>query len=151
VSEKEAYHGWQIGLPKVAEYRKGEKKTYSEADCLKCGRSFSPERGQLIPALAEQTQFKGTAVVQTRLGVEVQGEIIADDAAVNVSSAKGIVTAHSQVLVQFKEAMINMDSPLFVIQSGTPIGIMWAMGSSREGYSMGIVQPIASLGLRGRP
>ena len=103
---------------------------------------FSPERGQPTP-IPEWTELKGTVTVQTRLGVNVKGEIIANNAAVNVSTATRPVSAHNQVLVEMKESVINMDSPLIVVQSGMPIGIMWAMGSSPQGYSMGIVQPIA--------
>jgi hypothetical protein len=150
VSEKEAYHGWQIGLPKVAEYRKGEKKSYVEADCLKCGRSFSPEQGQLAPFHAERVDLRGTVAVQTRLGVTVQGEITDFAAAVNVSTAKGVVSAKDQLMVEMKEPMINLDAPLMVAQSDIPIGIMWAMSSSPEGYSTGIVQPISRLGTKDR-
>ena len=54
----------------------------------------------------------------------------------------GYLSAYDQLLVEMKEAVINMDSPLMVLESDTLVGIMWATGQTPQGYTMGIVQPI---------
>jgi hypothetical protein len=66
--------------------------------------------------------------------------------AVNVETRGGYVTARAQLVIEMKEAAINMDSPVMITESGIPIGIMWASGISSRGYSVGIVQSIRSHG-----
>jgi len=146
ISTKEAYEGWQIGLPQFGHYKKGKKATYSEADCIECGKSFRPEQGREAPSSNTNYlpcgRLHKKLVVQTRKGIEIQAEVIAEDAAVNVMTETGYLSAYDQLLVEMKEAVINMDSPLMVLESDTLVGIMWATGQTPQGYTMGIVQPI---------
>ena len=81
--------------------------------------------------------------VETRLHVQVEADVIAEDVTVRVQMGNGrVVTAKHQLQVEMRYALINMDSPLMVMESGMLVGIMWARGISPAGYSMGVVQLI---------
>ena len=46
LTTKETHSAWQLGVPKVGHYEKGEKETFVEVKCLDCGKSFQePEEG----------------------------------------------------------------------------------------------------------
>jgi hypothetical protein len=81
--------------------------------------------------------------IETRFHVKVEAEVIAENVAVNVQMQTGeVVTAGHQLQVEMRYALINMDSPLLVMDSDKLVGIMWAKGLSPAGYSMGVVQLI---------
>lgn len=81
-------------------------------------------------------------VVQTRKGMKIQADVKAINATTKVMTETGSLLAHDQVMVEMKNSVINMDSPLMVMESNKPIGIMWASGISDQGYTTGIVQLI---------
>jgi hypothetical protein len=83
--------------------------------------------------------------VETRLHVKVDAEVIAEGVAVRVEMQNGtVVNATHQLEVEMRYALINMDSPLLVMDSEKLMGIMWARGVSPAGYSMGVVQLLES-------
>lgn len=83
--------------------------------------------------------------VETRLHVKVEAEVIGEDVTVRVQTRTGeVVTAGHQLQIEMRYAVINMDSPLLVMDSSRLVGIMWASGISPAGYSMGVVQLIES-------
>jgi len=145
VSTKEAYQGWQIGLPQFGHFEKSKKVTYSEADCLECGKSFRPELGETPTSGMRQVPHGWIGkelLVQTRKGIQVPVKVISEAASVNVLTKTGRLIADDQLLIEMKENVINMDSPLMLMDSDTPVGIMWASGVGSKGYTTGIVQPI---------
>jgi hypothetical protein len=112
---------------------------------LECGKNFRPELG------ATPTSTKGhlphgwigkKLLVQTRKGMPVPAKVISETTSVKVMTKTGHLLAYDQLLIEMKENVINMDSPLMVLESDTPIGIMWAAGLGSHGYTTGIVQPI---------
>lgn len=82
--------------------------------------------------------------IESRLGMKVEAEVIAEDVTVRVQTKTGEVTAKHQLHVEMKYGVINMDSPLLVMDSEKVVGIMWASGISPNRYSMGVVQLIGS-------
>jgi len=145
ISTKEAYEGWQIGLPQLVRYKKGKRTTYSEAECIECGKNFRPEIGE-APSSKIKYELCGLLhkklVIQTRKGIEIQAEVIADYVTVKVMTKTGCLAAYDQILVEMKDNVINIDSPLTVMESDTPVGIIWATGLTPQGHKMGIAQPI---------
>jgi hypothetical protein len=148
ISTKEAYQGWQIGLPKLAHYTKGQKASYSEADCIQCGKSFRPELGEAPSPNIDYQPYDWLdwlhkkLVVETRKGLKIQAKVICVNAAVKVTTETGYLWTDDQVVVEMKESVINMDSPLMVMEFNTPVGIMWAAGLTPQGSTTGIIQPI---------
>lgn len=79
------------------------------------------------------------------VGRKLTAEVIAENVTVRVQMRTGeVVTAKHQLQVEMRYAIINMDSPLLVMESGKLVGTMWARGISPAGYSMGVVQLIES-------
>ena len=96
------------------------------------------------PAAAKPAWVGRKLVVETRLHVKVDAEVIAEDVTVRVQMQTGeVVTAKHQLEIEMRYALINMDSPLLVTESERLVGIMWARGISPAGYSMGVVQLLA--------
>ena len=102
--------------------------------------------GQKHPTVAATPAWVGRKlVVETRLHDKVDAEVIAEDVAVRVQMQNGtLVDAKHQLEIEMRYALINMDSPLLVMESEKLMGIMWARGISPAGYSMGVVQLLES-------
>jgi hypothetical protein len=156
ISKKEVHSAWQIGF-KVIQYERGRKATFDEADCLNCGKTFLPGQEPLqqpITPAVRSGEPQALAVyplsrwagkkltVETRLGVSVQAEVTAENVSARVQTKGGDLLAQDQLMIEMKESVINLDSPLVVTMDNLPIGMMWASSVSPKGYTAGIVQLI---------
>jgi hypothetical protein len=138
---KEIHSAILLGIPQLAKYERGQKTTYTECECLECGRKFSEGEGKRQKEVEPEPGWVGRSLtVESRLGVKVPAEVTAQEVTVRVQTRVGEVIAKDQLEIQMKTAIINFDSPLLVWDADKLIGVMWGSGVSKEGYSIGIVQ-----------
>lgn len=97
-----------------------------------------------VPVSTKPAWVGRKLTVETRLHVKVEAEVIGEDVTVRVQTRTGEVTASHQLQIEMRYAIINMDSPLLVMDSDRLVGLMWGSGISPAGYSMGVVQLIES-------
>jgi hypothetical protein len=139
---KEIHSAMLLGVPQLAKYERGQKTTYTECECLDCGKKFSEGEGARGEEVVKPQWVGRSLTVESRLGVKVPAEVTSQEIAVRVQTKFGEVIAKGQLEIEMKTAIINFDSPLLVSDADKLVGIMWGSGVSKEGHSIGIVQLI---------
>jgi hypothetical protein len=125
-------------------YRKSKQDIQAATETI-LGRIVEVQTALPTTPATEPAWVGRKLTVETRLHVIVDAEVIAEGVGVRVQMSTGeIVAAKHQLQVEMRYALINMDSPLMVMESERLVGIMWARGTSPAGYSMGVVQLIES-------
>jgi len=147
VYEKEIQAGWTLGLPKVAEYRRGAKETFKECLCIDCKKRFRhfPAIGKIGDVSEAEQEWKllGKAVkIDTRSGEPIVTEIDGIMVTVKVNVGKTEIIVDDQMSVTFSSDK-KLDTPALVLdQIDVPIGVLWAGSRDEQGIFHGIVTPI---------